>query len=152
MYLLLFGLWLLLNGRLSVEILCFGLGITVLIALVMKALYGYGPRRELRLLRKLPLALIYLAVLLWEICKAAVGVLNRILFPRCKVQPSLVDIRVDLRTEFAKYVLANSITLTPGTISVETRGDVMTVHCLDRSMLENTENGIFVRLLRRMEA
>ena len=80
------------------------------------------------------------------------GVLKLILFPRCKVQPSLVDIRVDLRTEFAKYVLANSITLTPGTISVETRGDVMTVHCLDRSMLENTENGIFVRLLRRMEA
>ncbi|MBQ1372576.1 MAG: Na+/H+ antiporter subunit E [Oscillospiraceae bacterium] len=152
MYLLLFGLWILLNGRLNAEIFCFGLGITALIALAMKALYGYGPRRELRLLRKLPLAIVYLAVLLWEIFKAASGVLKVILFPHYELRPTLVDIRVDLRTEFAKYVLANSITLTPGTISVETRGDVMTVHCLDGSMLENTEKGIFVRLLRRMEA
>lgn len=152
MYLLLFILWLLLNGRLSPEILLFGLGLTGLLALVLRALFGYTPRKELRLWRKLPLAAAYVAVLLWEIGKAALRVLGVILFPRRRIRPALIDIRVDLRSEFARYVLANSITLTPGTISVRTRGQVMTVHCLDAAMLENTESGIFVRLLRKLEA
>ena len=152
MYLLLFGLWFLLNGRFTFELLCFGLGLTGLLALVMNALFGYTSRKELRLWRKLPLALAYLAVLFWEICKAALGVLLRILFPRGRIHPALVRIRVDLRSELARYILANSITLTPGTICVETQGDVLTVHCLDVAMLENTENGVFVRLLRRLEA
>lgn len=152
MYLLLFGLWLLLNGRLTPELLLFGLALTALLALGMKALYGYGLKKELRIWRKLPLALAYLAVLLWEICKAALRVLGYILLSRRKVHPTLVSIRIDLHSEFAKYVLANSITLTPGTLSVQTQGNVMTVHCLDLAMLENTENGVFVRLLRRLEA
>lgn len=152
MYLLLFGLWFLLNGRFTFELLCFGLGLTGLLALAMKALFGYTPKKELRVWRKLPLALAYLGVLLWEIGKAALGVLVVILVPSRRVRPTLIDVRVDLKTELARYVLANSITLTPGTISVETRGDVLTVHCLDGGMLDQIEDGVFVRLLRRLEA
>lgn len=152
MYLLLFLLWLLLNGRLSLEILLFGLGLTALLAVLMRAFFGYGPRRELRLWRKLPLAAVYLGNLVLEIVKAALRVMGFILFKRRPIDPAVVRVRVDLRSEFARYILANSITLTPGTISVQTEGNVLTVHCLDRAMLEDVENGSFVRLLHRLEA
>lgn len=152
MYLLLMGLWLLLNGRVTWEILLIGLGLTALLALLIRALFGYGPRRELRLWRKLPLALLYLLNLVWEIVKAAAHVLGFVLIRSRPTYPAVIRVRVDLRTEFGKYILANSITLTPGTLCVETQGDVLTVHCLDRYMLEDVENGSFVRLLRRLEA
>lgn len=52
----------------------------------------------------------------------------------------------------AKVILANSITLTPGTITVSVEGDVFCVHCLDKELAEGIENSVFVQLLERMEA
>lgn len=152
MYLLLFALWLLLNGKLTVELCLFGIGITVLLALVLFALFGYTPRKELRLYTKIPLFLCYLAVLIWEILKANVTVLGIILCKKRKIEPALVTFRADLKTELARYMLANSITLTPGTITVETAGNEFTVHCLSAEMIRGAETGIFVRLLKKLEA
>ena len=49
-------------------------------------------------------------------------------------------------------VLANSITLTPGTITVGLEGQEFYVHCLDKELAEGMENSIFVELLEKMEA
>lgn len=152
MYLLLFALWLLLNGKITVETVLFGIGITGLLALLCYALFGYTPRKELRLCRKFPLFLAYLAVLAWEILKANVTVFKIILCKRRRIEPALVTVRTEFQTEFARYMLANSITLTPGTITVETAGNDLTVHCLDAKMIQGAETGIFVRLLKKMEA
>ena len=59
---------------------------------------------------------------------------------------------VDLKTEFARFILANSITLTPGTITVLSEGNTLTVHCLRRELLGDLSESVFVRLLRKMEA
>lgn len=152
MYLLLFALWLLLNGKITLEIVLFGLGIVAILALVCCALFGYTPKKELRLYKKLPLFLAYLCVLFWEVLKANLTMLGIIISAKKKIRPALVTIRVPLKSEFARYMLANSITLTPGTITVETDADVFTVHCLHPKMLEGAESGIFVRLLQKLEA
>lgn len=152
MYLLIFALWLIFNGKITVEILLFGLAITFGLGLAVKLLLGYGPQKELRLYRVLPLFLLYLLVLLWEVLKANLYVIGLILRGRRALDPALIRIRVDLKTEFGRFILANSITLTPGTLTVESEGDVLTIHCLHPALLENTESGVFVRLLRRMEA
>lgn len=151
MYLLIFVLWLIFNGKLTLEIVLFGLALTAALGLLAKLLLGYGPKKELRIYRMLPLFLVYLAVLFWEVFKANLSTMGRVLRGRRSVEPTLVRIRVDLRTDFARYILANSITLTPGTLTVESKGNLLTIHCLHPSLLENTENGVFVRLLRRME-
>ena len=52
----------------------------------------------------------------------------------------------------AKVVLANSITLTPGTITVSVENDSFCVHCLDRELAEGMEDSVFVELLLEMEA
>jgi hypothetical protein len=69
-----------------------------------------------------------------------------------RIEPTVVRIRTDLKTGFARFLLANSITLTPGTLTVESEGPVLTVHCIRPALLENTESSAIVRLLRKMEA
>ena len=59
--------------------------------------------------------------------------------------------RVPLRTEFARFMLANSITLTPGTITVDADSDRFTVHCLHGRLIAGIEDSTFVHLLQKME-
>ena len=63
----------------------------------------------------------------------------------------LVRFRTTLRTRVARVLLANSITLTPGTITVTLEGDELTVHCLDKTLAEGLSDGIFVRELEKLE-
>ena len=67
------------------------------------------------------------------------------------MEPCLVRFRTDLRTEPARVALANSITLTPGTLTVSLEGNDLLVHALDREMARGLDDSIFVRQLRRME-
>lgn len=152
MYLLLFGLWLVLNGAVTVEICLFGAAITAALGVLAYAFFGYTPRRDIAFLRRLPLFLAYVPVLIWEIIRANVTVMRIILNRKREVRQSLVVIESGLKTRFARFVLANSITLTPGTITVRAEGSRFTVHCLSREMIEGIEDGTLCRLLKRMEA
>lgn len=151
MYLLLFVLWLVLNGQVTFEIVCFGIGITAALGIVAYALFGYTPKKDLRYLMRLPLFLVYLPLLVWEILKANLAVIGLILHPSRPAVPSILVVDTGLKSRFAQFMMANSITLTPGTITVKTDGSVLTVHCLHPNMLEGVENGLLCRLLRRME-
>ena len=93
----------------------------------------------------------YLLVLVWSIVKSSLTVARMILNRRIPLQKTLTTVEIDLRTDMARMVLANSITLTPGTITVQVEGRRFTVHCLSRELLNGIESGAFVRLLRRME-
>ena len=72
--------------------------------------------------------------------------------PRYQVEPQIVHFTSGLKSEFARVVLANSITLTPGTITVNLEGNEFYVHCLDKEFAEGMEQSIFVELLEKMEA
>ena len=152
MYVLLFCFWLLLNGNVTLEIVLLGLAVTALMALLEYTLFGYTPKTEGMLLRKAPVFCAYIPVLMWEILKAGWAVSKVVLFRRYKVTPTLVTFRTDLKTEFGRFLLANSITLTPGTITVQVKGDRLTVHCLDKSMLDTSDAGVFQRWIRKLEA
>jgi multicomponent Na+:H+ antiporter subunit E len=68
-------------------------------------------------------ALIYVPVFLWAMLKANLDVLYRILHPRLPIRPGIVKVRTRLRSESGRTALANSITLTPGTMSVDITDD-----------------------------
>ena len=74
-----------------------------------------------------------------------------VLSPVIEVEPCLIRFRTDLRSEAARVALANSITLTPGTLTVFLEGKDFLIHALDRSMARGVNESIFVRQLRRME-
>lgn len=152
MYILLFLFWLLLNGKVTFEVIALGLVITALMAVLEWKLFGYSPKQELSVVRKAPVFCAYIPVLFWEIIKAGTVVGRDILLRRYKLNPTLVSFHTDLKTDFGRFLLANSITLTPGTITVQVEGNKLTVHCLDKSMLDTSPEGTFQRWIRKMEA
>ena len=91
-------------------------------------------------------------MLLIEICRANMGVMRFILSPRYEVEPQLVYIKTDLKNDLERVVLANSITLTPGTITVSMEKDLMCVHCLDKTMAEGLDHSDFEKQLLELEA
>ena len=78
---------------------------------------------------RLPL---YLLWLLWQIVLANIHVLRISFSPRMReqIQPQIVRFRSGLKSDFEKYVLAQSITLTPGTVTLQIEGDVFLVHAI----------------------
>ena len=149
LFVLLFGLWVLLNGRVTVEICVFGLVIAAALTFFSRRFLGYGQKRySLRFFFYLAA---YFFVLLWEVLKANTMVFKIVLAGRLSFSPVLVYFDTDLKTETAQVMLANSITLTPGTITVQNEGGRFCVHALDKSLAEGIENCVFVRMLRRME-
>lgn len=152
MYLLLYCFWLILNGKLTLEVLILGLFVVSGVGALAWVLFGYTPKREIMLDKKLPLFFIYIFVLLWEILKANWNMIKVIVNAKGSIEPTLVTFQTDLKTGFGRFLLANSITLTPGTITVRMRGNCLTVHCIKRSMLDTSPDSTFVRWIRKLEA
>ena len=151
MFLFLLALWILLNGRVTLEIVLVGIAIAGIVYLFCVKVLGYHPRHEKRLFKRLGLYLVYTFVLIWEILKANWQVMRTILRPGAEYEPAIVPVKVDLKKEISRVFLANSITLTPGTITVSLTGQEMLVHCLDKSLSEGMEDSVFVKLLQKME-
>lgn len=72
----------------------------------------------------------YVPFLIIEIVKAAVGVAEKVLDPRLPIDPVVITYRVPFRRTVSLVALANSITLTPGTLTVDLDGSTLTVHAL----------------------
>ncbi|MCK6480484.1 MAG: Na+/H+ antiporter subunit E [Planctomycetes bacterium] len=73
-------------------------------------------------------ALVYLPVLLAFIVRSNLDVARRVIDPRLPIRPGIAKARTTLRSLPARAALANSVTLTPGTMSVDLVGDVLYVH------------------------
>ena len=71
---------------------------------------------------------IYLFVFAWECLKANFDVAYRVLHPDLPIKPGIVKVKTNLKTEIGKTTLANSITMTPGTITVDIIEDIIYVH------------------------
>lgn len=152
MFFFFFFVWLILNGKITVEICILGACISAALFLFICRFMDYSLKKEILLIRLIPLLVQYLWVLVEEIVKANICVLKMIVSPELQPEPALVYFDAELRTELAKVMLANSITLTPGTITVSVEGNHFCVHCLDRELAEGMENSVFVELLEKMEA
>lgn len=73
---------------------------------------------------------IYLFWLAWQIVVSGIQVAKVILSPSLPISPSMVRFKVDLPSAHAKMILGNSITLTPGTLTVDIEGDEFLVHAI----------------------
>ncbi len=151
MFILLLALWIVFNGQFTFEILLFGIGISLAVCLFMVKFMGYSFRKEFGMLKKLPWFLLYGVVLIIEIFKANIVLVKCILKGRKKLNACICRFSSPVKSGLAKVMLANSITLTPGTITVSQHGDDFVVHCLDKSMAEGIDSSIFVNILKKIE-
>lgn len=151
MYLLLYIFWVALNGKITAEICLLGAAVVGAVGMIAWGLFCYTPRTELFIYKKLPLLLAYLGVLIWEIIKANFAVLRFIISKKAAIEPAMISFEAALKTNWARFILANSITLTPGTITMVTRDSHFIVHALTEEMLDGIESSSFVKLLQKLE-
>ena len=151
MFMLFFVLWVIFNGSISAEIAAIGVVIAVLLFCFICKFMDYSLKKEFNLYRNILRGASYLLLLLAEIIKANYSVICLILSPKYEIEPKLVKFRVDLKSDTLRAVLADSITLTPGTITVTLEGDEYLVHCLDKDLAEGMSDSEFVRKLKEFE-
>ena len=151
MYLIFFLIWIIYNGQFTLEIAAFGVVIAGLMYWFICKFLDYKPKIDLILGKKLLQIIHYVFVLVTEIIKANFAVIKMIMSSKYEIEPAVIRFKTDLKTMPAKILLANSITLTPGTITVSLDGDEYVVHCLDKSLAEGINCSIFVTLLQKIE-
>ena len=151
MGILFFVFWVILNGKLTMEIAVFGIFISCGVYLFSYKFLDYDPIIEIKLIRKLPLIVAYLFILIREIIMATITMIGYVFNHRDIPEPVIVHFNSPLKTEFAEYILATSITLTPGTIVVRLRDNEYQVHCYDKEMAKGLDSSVFVRMLKKME-
>ena len=150
MFLTLFLIWIMLNGRATPDVLITGAAAAAVLWAVFWKLTGFGPKKEIRLIRILPYLAGYAGLLLWEVLKASLSVTGLVWSGR-PPEPRLVHFSSGLRSGAANALLANSITLTPGTITVRQQNDLFLVHCLRGEYARGLNSSGFVKLLKKME-
>ena len=151
MFILFFLIWVMFNGQLTAEIAAFGVVIAGVMYWFLCKFFNYKLRYDLFFWRKAPLLLQYLFTLIWEILKANLTVFKMIYSAEYELEPAVVCFKTDLHSTFARVLLANSITLTPGTITVTLTDNEYMVHCLDKELAEGIASSVFVELLRKIE-
>ena len=151
MLLLFFLVWIIFNGSITTEICIFGVVVAFLMFGFVCKFMDYSWRKEKLVIQRSGYFLLYLGNLLIEIVRANVSVCHFVLSDRDEIHPVMVSFHTTLKSGLARVILTNSITLTPGTITVSLQGDEVIVHCLDRSLAEGMENSSFVKMLEHME-
>lgn len=151
MYLLIFLLWIVFNAKITLEIIIIGLLLSAAVYAFTCKFLDWSIKKDLIWLKRSGLFLQYIVVLIIEIVKANFATVKIAFSAKYVKEPVLVTFRTNIKGKFLRVLLANSITLTPGTITVSLEEDVYVVHCLDKDFAEGMENSIFVQLLEKME-
>ena len=151
MFIALFLFWLIFNGRFTIEIAVFGVVLSAAIVWFMCKYMDYSLSKDVRLVKKSLWLLKYIFILVIEILKANVGVLKILLSVKYEKEPVIVSFHTDLKSKTARVILANSITLTPGTITVNLIDDYYEIHCLDKQLAAGLDSSVFVKQLRKFE-
>ena len=147
-------LWLLLTFRFTVPNLIVGSVASVICSAIFTRYYFNSVYKFLQPHRYFWF-LIYLFIFIWECIKANLDVAYRVLHPAMPIRPGIVKVKTTLKSDFAKTLLANSITMTPGTITVDIIGDDMYIHWIyirseDPEVYTKIITGAFEKYIKRI--
>ncbi len=102
-------------------------------------------------LRVLPL-FTYLPWLAWQILRANIDIARVVWSPRLPIEPEFIELKMELRSALGRATYANSITLTPGTVTVQLDGDKLLVHALTHAAAEELRGGEMERRLQSLDS
>jgi len=128
----LFAIWLMLNSTLAWQVVVLGLVLAIAGAIAFRDIatayagIRFNPKSFIYYFA-------YLGLFLKELVKANLNVARLVLKPDPGLQPAIIQVKTDLKTAVGRLALANSITLTPGTLVVEIKDDSLFIHCIDVS-------------------
>lgn len=151
MYLLYFVLWIIFNGKFTLEIAAFGIIIAALLFAFTCKFTDYSIAKEKKMFKNSFRIIRYIILLVLEIVKANLAVSRLILSEKEEPEPALVKFTADLATPTGRSLLANAITLTPGTITVLLEDNNYTVHCLDKDFAQGIDESEFIDIIKKCE-
>jgi len=128
-FIMCFATWLLLTGRLYTQNLIAGAVVSLITTLIFSRYFQIDARKLIHPKRYFWL-IVYIIYFTWECVKANFDVAYRVLHPSMPVRPGIVKVKLTLKRDLARTILANSITMTPGTITVDIIEDTLYVHCI----------------------
>ena len=149
LFVLLFLSWLLLSGIYTGLLLGFGVLSCLLVIAICRRMKivdpeGHPNHLVIGLLR-------YMPWFLWAVTKANIDVARRIVHPRLPMAPRVIRVEASQKTHLGQVIYANSITLTPGTVAIETDEGIIDVHALTRESAEEVRSGDMDRRVTDMK-
>lgn len=135
----LFATWMLLSGHTEPLVVSFGVASCALVVLITQRMDVVD--HEGHPIHLTWGALVYWPWLMWEIIKANWDVARCVLAPSLPISPTMIRVKASQKSDLGQAIYANSITLTPGTISVDVSGGEILVHALTRDGAKALETG-----------
>lgn len=146
----LFGTWLLLSGYFTALLISFGVAsLAISVAIAMRMDVVDHESHPVHLTWRIPAYWLWLLI---QIIKANIDVAKTILGFGDPVRPSVFTVKTSQHNELGEVIYANSITLTPGTISIELENGEITVHALTRASADDLKTGEMDRRVTSLES
>ena len=148
--LIMFVFWIFLSGEFSFILLLSGIISSLLVSYISHdLLIGNGDMklgfiRTIRFIRFLPW-------LLWQIVLANIDLALRTLHPKMPINPILINIKNNLKTDLGMVILANSITLTPGTVTIDVNENEFLIHVISEKAAQSLISGEMQARVKKIE-
>lgn len=143
--------WIILCENASIETIIIGTILCLGVALLNKEFLFSKKHKQGYFFSKMRYWTEYIWTLIKEIFIANFSVAKIVLSPNINISPDVVRFETKLKSEFCRTILANSITLTPGTITVAMEDNILTVHCLEKEYIDGLVNSKFEKILLKVE-
>lgn len=140
--------WITLSQNVKAETLFIGIIISLLITILNKDLIG---SKQLNIRKNILHWIFYTIILIKEIIVSNIHVAKIVLSRKIEISPQVVIIKTKIKSDFNKTVFANSITLTPGTLTISMDRDNIAVHCLKDEFAIGLTNSSFEKIILKIE-
>ena len=150
-FLMLYTFWVLITWRLDYQYLITGFVAAYFLTRFNNSLILQPKERFAINKGTIPMLVRYLGYMIVAIVKANIDVAKIVLQRKMPISPGLVKFRSEVQKDFTKVMLANSITLTPGTLTIDLEDDVYVVHCLTRENADEVVNWDMEKELIKLE-
>ncbi len=150
---LLYILWLAFNERVTVDVLIFGVIVVALLCYFLKKVDLWDPSKDMQVVSRIPAMIGFVIRLIYEVFKANIHMIMLVLSPNPneRIKPRIIKHKNPIKTESGRVALANSITLTPGTVTVDVGDDYVYVHAIDEYAQDGLNNSVLEKKIENME-
>jgi multicomponent Na+:H+ antiporter subunit E len=148
--LVMFSFWILLSGEFTFILITSGVIASLIVAYLSHDLFIGKPDLKTETGRVFKF-IVYIPWLLWEIILANFEIAYLVLNPKPLVDPQLVRFKNDLKTDLGIVTLAHSITLTPGTVTVEADREEFVIHAIWQKSADGIISGEMQRKVKKIE-
>ena len=143
---LLFAIWMTLTANLELANIFIGLGVSFLLSVLYSKMFSH---EKIELINPYYLG-VYLLVLFKNLIISNIQIAIRTLSPDMKLAPKIVEVKTELKSDWKKLLLANSITLTPGTLTLDIVDDVLFIHVIEYKENEDAITKEFEEIIAKI--